>query len=97
VNSSGTDPNGERFDYLNTELRKMNADIIDEHYYRRPEWFLENVRRYDTYPRNGSKVFAGEYAAQSDKMVSVNNKNNWQTALAEAAFLTAWNAMPTWW
>lgn len=88
VNSSGTDPNGERFDYLNSELRKMNADIIDEHYYRRPEWFLENAKRYDNYPRNGSKVFAGEYAAQSDKMVSVSNKNNWQTALAEAAFMT---------
>ncbi len=88
VNSSGTDPNGERFDYLNGELRKMNADIIDEHYYRRPEWFLENAKRYDNYPRNGSKVFAGEYAAQSDKIVSVNNKNNLQTAISEAAFLT---------
>ena len=88
VNSSGTDPNGERFDYLNTELRKMNADVIDEHYYRRPEWFLENARRYDNYPRTGSKIFAGEYAAQSDRVVSVNNRNNWQTAIAEAAFLT---------
>lgn len=88
VNSSGTDPNGERFDYLNGELRKMNADIIDEHYYRRPEWFLENASRYDNYPRNASKVFAGEYAAQSDKTVSVDNRNNWQTALSEAAFLT---------
>jgi alpha-L-arabinofuranosidase len=45
VCSSGTDPNGERFDYLNGELRKMNADLIDEHYYRKPEWFLQNVRR----------------------------------------------------
>ncbi len=88
VYSSGTDPNGERFDYLNTELRNMNADIIDEHYYRQPEWFLANAKRYDNYPRNGTKVFAGEYAAQSDKTVSVNNKNNWQTAIAEAAFLT---------
>ena len=88
VNSSGTDPDGERFDYLNGELRKMNADIIDEHYYRRPEWFLANAARYDSYPRNGSKVFAGEYAAQSDKTVSIHNKNNWQTALAEAAFMT---------
>ena len=88
VNSSGTDPVGERFDYLNTELRKMNADIIDEHYYRRPEWFLENANRYDHYPRNGSKVFAGEYAAQSDKTVSVKNKNTWLTALSEAAFMT---------
>jgi alpha-N-arabinofuranosidase len=88
VNSAGTDPSGERFDYLNSELRKMNADIIDEHYYRRPEWFLENARRYDNYPRNGSKIFAGEYAAQTDKVVSVNNKNSWQAAIAEAAFMT---------
>jgi alpha-L-arabinofuranosidase len=88
VNSSGTDPNGERFDYLNGELRKMNADIIDEHYYRRPEWFLQNASRYDNYDRNGPKIFAGEYAAQSDHTVSIDNKNNWQTAIAEAAFMT---------
>lgn len=88
VNSSGTDPNGERFDHLNTALRQNNADIIDEHYYRRPEWFLQNANRYDNYPRNGSKVFAGEYAAQSDKTVSVNNRNNLITALSEAAFMT---------
>lgn len=88
INSSGTDPNGERFDYLNTNLRKMNADLIDEHYYRKPEWFLENVGRYDNYPRNGPKIFAGEYAAQSDHTVSVDNKNNWKTAMAEAAFMT---------
>ena len=88
VNSSGTDPNGERFDYLNGELRKMNADIIDEHYYRRPEWFLANAARYDNYPRNASKIFAGEYAAQSDHTVSIDNKNNAATAIAEAAFMT---------
>jgi alpha-L-arabinofuranosidase len=88
VYSSGTDPNGERFDYLNGELRKINADIIDEHYYRRPEWFLANASRYDNYPRNASKIFGGEYAAQSDKTVSVDNKNNMSTAIAEAAFMT---------
>lgn len=88
VNSSGTDPSGDRFDYLNNELRAMNADLIDEHYYRRPEWFLQNAKRYDNYPRNASKIFAGEYAAQSDKTVSVNNRNNWITALSEAAFMT---------
>ena len=88
VNSSGTDPNGERFEHLNTALRQNNADIIDEHYYRRPEWFLQNAGRYDNYPRTGSKVFAGEYAAQSDRTVSVNNRNNLITALSEAAFMT---------
>jgi len=88
VASSGTDPNGDRFDFLNGQLRKMKADIIDEHYYRRPEWFLENASRYDNYDRNGAKIFAGEYAGQSDKTVSVENKNNLRTAIAEAAFLT---------
>jgi alpha-N-arabinofuranosidase len=88
VNSSGTDPDGERFDLLNTSLRAMHADIIDEHYYRSPEWFLKNAGRYDNYPRNGSRIFAGEYAAQGVKTTSPDNRNTWQTALAEAAFMT---------
>lgn len=88
VNSSGTDPVGERFDLLNTSLRKMKADIIDEHYYRAPEWFLKNATRYDSYDRNGSKVFAGEYAAQSSGIAKPTNRNNWECAMAEAAFMT---------
>jgi alpha-L-arabinofuranosidase len=88
ITSAGTDPDGARFDALNTTLRSLNVDFIDEHYYRKPEWFIQNVRRYDNYPRNNVKVFAGEYAAQSDKTVSVNNKNNWLSALSEAAFMT---------
>jgi len=88
INSSGTDPNGARFDYLNAELRKMNADFIDEHYYRKPEWFLQNASRYDNYPRNATKIFAGEYAAHSDKATGGEIKNNWHAAIAEAAFMT---------
>lgn len=88
VNSSGTDPDGDRFDYLNTQLREMKADIIDEHYYRPPQWFLDNVKRYDSYDRKGPKIFAGEYAAQSVRTGSPDNKNNWQCALSEAAFMT---------
>src|ERR1019366_3983434 len=64
------------------------ADLIDEHYYRRSEWFLANTTRYDNYPRNGSKIFAGEYAAQSDQTVNIKGKNNMATAIAEAAFMT---------
>jgi alpha-L-arabinofuranosidase len=89
ITSAGAAPDGEMFDYLNSNLRKMNADFIDEHYYNRPEWFLKNATRYDKYDRKAiSKVFAGEYAGQSDKTVSVNNENSWLTALAEAAFMT---------
>ncbi|HEY1023459.1 MAG TPA: alpha-L-arabinofuranosidase C-terminal domain-containing protein, partial [Flavisolibacter sp.] len=93
INSSGTDPRFEPFTekgfaYLDTELRKLKADIIDEHYYRSPAWFLQNATRYDHYPRNGPKIFAGEYAAQSKNPVSTENRNNLVTALSEAAFMT---------
>jgi alpha-L-arabinofuranosidase len=87
VTSSGTDPSGARYEYLNKELRSMNADIIDEHFYRNRDWFLQNAKRYDTFPRTGSKVMAGEYASHADG-ISGNKKNNWQSALSEAAFMT---------
>ncbi|RRN76530.1 alpha-L-arabinofuranosidase, partial [Pseudoxanthomonas sp. SGD-10] len=67
VYSSGTDPEGERFEYLDRELRALNVDIIDEHFYRSPQWFLDNAKRYDNYDRNGPKIFAGEYAAHNVK------------------------------
>lgn len=88
VNSTGPNPDGEMFNFLNDTLRQLHADVLDEHYYRSPDWFLQNAARYDHYDRNGPKIFAGEYAAQSDKAVSPVNKNDWQCALAEAAFMT---------
>jgi len=88
VYSSGTDPEGEKFQLLNTELRRLNVDIIDEHYYRSPEWFTSNANRYDHYDRKGAKIFAGEYAGHVDGKIKGNERNNWQAALAEAAFLT---------
>ena len=88
VASSGTDPEGERFEYLNKELRAMNIDLIDEHFYRSPEWFLSNASRYDNYDRQGPKIFAGEYASHSNKSKRPEYKNNWEAALSEAAFLT---------
>jgi alpha-L-arabinofuranosidase len=88
VNSVGPEPDDARFRFLNDTLRKLHADILDEHYYRSPSWFLENARRYDGYDRNGPGIFAGEYAAQSDKVATPDNKNNWRCALAEAAFMT---------
>ncbi len=88
VSSSGTDPDGGRFNYLNTELRKMKTDFIDEHYYRKPDWFLSNAARYDTYERSGTKIFAGEYAAHVNWDTPGLRRNNWSAAIAEAAFMT---------
>ncbi|WP_434981343.1 alpha-L-arabinofuranosidase C-terminal domain-containing protein [Daejeonia sp. YH14] len=88
ISGSGPSPDGEFFDYGWKELKKLNAQIVDEHYYNSPEWFLKNADRYDKYDRRGPKVFAGEYAAQSVGVVKPDNKNNWLTALSEAAFMT---------
>jgi alpha-L-arabinofuranosidase len=88
IASSGPGPADDRFRYLWPKLRELGADIIDEHCYDRPPWFLDNARRYDEYDRRGPKVFMGEYAAQSDKTVSAANRNNWECALSEAAYLT---------
>jgi len=88
VSSLGPNPDGEVFDYLNKTFREQKANILDEHYYRAPEWFLQNAKRYDNYDRKGPKIFAGEYAAQSVAIASPENKNNWQCAMSEAAFMT---------
>ena len=71
-----------------TALRKMNADIIDEHFYRTPDWFFQHAAQYDAYPRTGSKIFVGEYAAHTTPVGSGDSRNVWQAALAEAAFMT---------
>jgi alpha-N-arabinofuranosidase len=88
ISSVGPFPDGELFDYAAKELKELNAEIVDEHYYKNPDWFFQNSNRYDNYDRTGPKIFAGEYAAQSVATVSPDNKNNWRCALSEAAFMT---------
>jgi alpha-L-arabinofuranosidase len=88
VSGTGPGPDDELFKYAQGELKSLNPYVVDEHYYRPPLWFRENATRYDNYDRKGYKVFAGEYAAQSQFTCSPDNKNNWDCALSEAAFMT---------
>ena len=88
VSGAGPSPEGDYFVYGMQELKKLNAEIVDEHYYKDAKWFRENATRYDSYDRKGPKVFAGEYAAQSVATVSPENKNTWECAFSEAAFMT---------
>ena len=88
ISSAGPSPDDKRFHYAWEKLRELGADIVDEHSYANPKWFFENTHRYDNYDRKGPKVFFGEYAAQSDKTVSVLNRNNLECAISEAAFMT---------
>jgi len=83
VGSSGPYPSGKEFDYGWQEMTRLKADLVDEHFYRNPEWFLRNASRYDNYNRKGPKVFAGEYACHTN-----GQRNNFEAALCEAAFMT---------
>jgi alpha-N-arabinofuranosidase len=88
ISSAGPSPDDQHFKFAWPKLRELHADIVDEHCYAKPEWFLNNTHRYDNYDRNGPKVFMGEYAAQSVAILSTKNRNNVECAIAEAAYLT---------
>ena len=67
------------------EKAKENPEFsyaVDEHYYVSPQWLYDHVAMYDDYPRDVA-VFAGEYAAHTEK-----RENSMESALAEAALLT---------
>ncbi|MBQ8301204.1 MAG: hypothetical protein IJX57_04490, partial [Clostridia bacterium] len=93
VSTSGPSASGAEFDDAwewirnRTKTNDKFTYAVDEHYYMSPQWFLENDNRYDNYDRN-VKVFAGEYAAHTTLGVDLLTKNNLQSALAEAAFMT---------
>lgn len=84
VGSSGPNSEGEQFDYLWPEMKKLGADLVDEHFYRPESWFLAQGNRYDNYDRKGPKVFAGEYACHGKG----KKWNHFNAALLEAAFMT---------
>lgn len=84
VGSSGPDSEGKQFDYLWPEMKRLKADLVDEHFYRPESWFLAQGNRYDNYDRKGPKVFAGEYACHGKG----KKYNHFNAALLEAAFMT---------
>ncbi len=85
VGTSGPSAEGDKFDYLWPEMKRLKVDLVDEHYYKPPQWFFDNAARYDGYDRKGPKVFAGEYASHDH---SSGKANNFLAALSEAAFMT---------
>ena len=79
ISNSGPDDAGATFDRPGQLNRAAGVDMVDEHYYNSPTWFLQNNDRYDAYDRSGPKVFLGEYASQDNKLFN---------ALTEAAYMT---------
>lgn len=97
VGTSGPDSEGKMFEKGWEAMKKLKADLVDEHFYRNEDWFLGNEAgkerygefcgglRYEHYDRKGPKVFAGEYACHG------KNKHKWnhyEASILEAAFMT---------
>ena len=85
VGTSGPYLGGEWFDDLWKEMRRLDVDLVDEHYYSSERFFERNADRYDGYPRTGPKIFAGEYACHGSDGKKYNHFN---AALLEASFMT---------
>ncbi len=63
--------------------KEQRLPMVDEHGYKSPDWFWENLQRFDAYERTGTKVYLGEYAAHDR-----GRANTLRSALAEAAYMT---------
>lgn len=59
------------------------VEVVDEHYYRSPSWFVKQYGKYDNYSRSHYKVYAGEYAVTQN----FGTNGNLNAALGEAVYM----------
>jgi len=80
IGTVGPDPSGLEYDLGWKLANELSIPIVDEHYYQKPEWFLNNNSRYNKFNRSKSKVYIGEYASWGNAL---------SNALAEASYMTS--------
>lgn len=89
ITTAGTWLEGDAFDTAWDKANSQYSDCyVDEHYYTTNSYMYEINNRYDSYDRNGAKVFVGEYAATADGIGTIQTKSNMIEALEEAAYMT---------
>jgi alpha-L-arabinofuranosidase len=59
-------------------------EILDEHGYHTPDYFVSRAYQHDSYDRKGPKIYVGEFAATSGGI----GEGNLKAALGEAAYMT---------
>lgn len=79
VGTVGPRPSGEDFELGWQEAIGLKIPVVDEHYYEKPDFFLTNNQRYDTYDRSHPEVYIGEYASWGNTLFN---------ALSEASYMT---------
>ena len=71
-------------DPIKQEAANAVPDLIDDHYYKPPFEMMDFVHHYDNAPRNGPKIFVGEWATRSGTPTP-----NFGDALGDAAWMTS--------
>ncbi|MCR4743469.1 MAG: DUF1080 domain-containing protein [Treponema sp.] len=103
IMSSGAFPSDDIFYNCWKQVRKWETNpesqnivnLVDEHYYCPPAWFLSNTDRYnpsDFYPRGEGqpKVFVGEFASQvENKNGGTKKTSTLYAAITAAAYMTS--------
>jgi len=84
IGTSGPNAEDDWFRHGWDAMRRLKANLVDEHYYRNIDWYKNWMNRYDTYDRKGPKVFAGEWACHD----SGKKWNHAGASIYEAAFMT---------
>ncbi|MBW8782499.1 MAG: carbohydrate binding domain-containing protein [Verrucomicrobia bacterium] len=84
IGTVGPNPEGEDYEKGWKFANELHVPMVDEHCYKSPQWFWNNLQRYDAYDRSKSQVYLGEWAAHDDKRLSTL-----RSAIAEAAYLTS--------
>lgn len=84
IGTTGPRPEGEDYDEGWKLAHELQMDMVDEHGYRPPDWYWDNLYRFDSYDRSSSTVYLGEYAAHD-----LGRANTLRSALAEAAYMTS--------
>jgi alpha-L-arabinofuranosidase len=64
-------------------VKSRKPDVLDEHFYKSPAGFENDVHHYDNYDRSGPKIFVGEWASLEGVPTP-----NLHAALGDAAWLT---------
>lgn len=63
------------------KTKKLETDIVDDHYYNMPEFFAEGIHIYDDSDRNDPDIFVGEFA------VNQTYEGQLRAAIGEAMFM----------
>ena len=69
--------------YPSMQVTSKEPKVVDEHYYRNSWDMWEHASQYDTYDRNGPKIFVGEWASREGAPTT-----NMNAALGDAAWMT---------